>query len=117
MTQWNADVLGEPVLRQSGGFEELLEQHLARLDGWELRRHDHLLVVVHDLDVVGVAGLPAEAEPPLAVDADGVLTLPVALESFESIAGRGPAGLRAARRHRTSAACAGQLCSARETTT
>jgi hypothetical protein len=32
-SRWDADVLGEPVLRQSGGFEELFEQHLAGVDG------------------------------------------------------------------------------------
>jgi hypothetical protein len=57
---------------------------------WERRGHRHLLVVVHDLDVVGVAGLPAEADAPLVVDADRVLTLPVALEPFESVAGGDP---------------------------
>jgi hypothetical protein len=36
-------------------------------------------MVVRDLDLVGVAVLPAEADPSLVVDADAVLAYPVAL--------------------------------------
>jgi hypothetical protein len=46
-----------------------------------------LSVVVDDFDVRG-AGLavgPFEANPPLHVDADAVLALPVALQSFERV--------------------------------
>jgi hypothetical protein len=44
-------------------------------------------VVVHDFDVrrAGVAVGPFEADPPLHVDADAVLALPVALQSFERV--------------------------------
>jgi len=54
----DADVFGEPVLRQACRLEELFKEYLAWVDGGELGRHRHLLVVVHNLDVVGVACLP-----------------------------------------------------------
>jgi len=47
-----------------------------------------LLVVVRDLDGVGVAALPPEADAPLVVEADAVLTGPVAGEPLESVAWR-----------------------------
>jgi len=46
-----------------------------------------LLVVVGDLDGVGVAAVPAEADAPLVVDADAVLAGAVSGESLEAVAG------------------------------
>src|SRR5674476_812211 len=45
-------------------------------------------VVVHDLDVGGSGVGPDEADPPLLVDADAVLSGPVSAECFQSVAGR-----------------------------
>lgn len=45
-------------------------------------------MIVDDLDVVGVAVDPAEADAPLVVDADAVLAGPVAAELLEAIARR-----------------------------
>jgi len=45
-------------------------------------------VIVDDLDVVGVPVLPAEADPPLIVDANAVLTGAVTLELLQSVARR-----------------------------
>jgi hypothetical protein len=42
-------------------------------------------VIVHDLDVVSIAVSPAEADPPLIVDPDAVLSSTVAAESFQSV--------------------------------
>jgi hypothetical protein len=42
-------------------------------------------MVINDLYVVGVPGPPAEADPPLLVDANAVLARPVTLELLESI--------------------------------
>lgn len=47
-------------------------------------------MVVHDLDIVGVASVPAETHPPLIVDADAVLSSAVAEESLEAVAGGHP---------------------------
>jgi hypothetical protein len=46
-------------------------------------------MVVNELDFVSVVILPAEAEAPLVVDSDGVLTLAIALQRFEPVAREG----------------------------
>jgi hypothetical protein len=45
-------------------------------------------VIVHDLDLIGVAVVPDEADSPLIVDPHAVLTLPITRERLEAIAGR-----------------------------
>ena len=45
-------------------------------------------MVIHDLDILCVAIMPAETDSPLVVDADAVLTLPAACQFLESIAWR-----------------------------
>jgi hypothetical protein len=47
-------------------------------------------MVIRDLDVMGIAGHPAKHDTPLFIDADAVLSLEVALKSFESVPGRRP---------------------------
>ena len=47
-----------------------------------------LLVVVYDLHVVGVPTLPPKAHPPLIVDPDTVLPLPVSLQPLQAVARR-----------------------------
>jgi hypothetical protein len=42
-------------------------------------------VVVRDLDLIGVGVPPGEADTPLLVDADAVLTLPVAVQLLQPI--------------------------------
>jgi hypothetical protein len=44
-----------------------------------------LLVIVHDLNVVGVAVPPAEANAPLIVDANAMVASAIAFELFEPI--------------------------------
>ena len=44
-----------------------------------------LSVVVDDANLVSLAGLPPEHEPPLIVDADAVQPLQVATQSFETV--------------------------------
>src|ERR1700727_772004 len=46
-------------------------------------------VVVGDLDVLGSLGRPTEADAPLLVDPDGVLSRAVFRQRFEVVAGRG----------------------------
>jgi hypothetical protein len=54
-------------------------------------------VVVHDFDVVGVAAPPSEADPPLVVDPDAVLPLPIAAQSLKPVTGRDPQVVQAVR--------------------
>src|SRR5262245_26011345 len=45
-------------------------------------------MVVDDLDFVGMALTPDEADPPLVVDADRMLAAPIALQRLQPVAGR-----------------------------
>jgi hypothetical protein len=45
-------------------------------------------MVVGDFNFVRGFGFPVEANPPLVVDADGVLAFAVSFEGFETVAGR-----------------------------
>jgi hypothetical protein len=47
-------------------------------------------MVIDDLDVPGFAVSPNEANAPLLVDPNAVLSLPVAAQGFQAIAGRRP---------------------------
>ena len=87
-TGWDTDVLGQAVLAESVGFQELGQEDLAGMDGCELCHGGHLRVVVDDLDVEGIGGTPDEADAPLIVDADAALASTIVLERLEAIAGR-----------------------------
>ena len=45
-------------------------------------------MVVHHFDFVSVARLPDEADPPLVIDTDTVLTSPLPLKSLQPVARR-----------------------------
>jgi len=45
------------------------------------------LVIVGDLNIKGITVLPSEADPPLVVDPDAVLTFPIAGQLLETIPG------------------------------
>ena len=47
-------------------------------------------MVIHDLNIVGVALSPAEANPPLVVDADADLTAPISAQLLQSVGRRNP---------------------------
>jgi hypothetical protein len=47
-------------------------------------------VVVDNLDLPRLVVAPDKTDPPLVVDADAVLTLPVTVQRFQAIAGRHP---------------------------
>lgn len=47
-------------------------------------------VVIHDLDLVGIPLLPEKADSPTIVDADAVLSFPVARKRVQAIPGRRP---------------------------
>ena len=82
------NVLCQTILTESVRLQELAQEDLSGMDGRKLRHGGHLLVVVDDLDVERIGGAPDEADAPLVVDADAVLSGPVALERLEAIAGR-----------------------------
>lgn len=82
---WNAYGDRDPVLGETERLDELLQEHLARVDRENLVHLHHLPVVVHDLDVLDVRFGPPEADPPLLVDPDAVLPDAVALECLQSV--------------------------------
>jgi hypothetical protein len=45
-------------------------------------------MVVYDRNVVSVSPLPSEANPPLVIDPDTVLSLAITFKGFKSVAGR-----------------------------
>jgi len=47
-------------------------------------------VVVNDLNIGRATIRPSETDPKLIVDSDAVLSLPVPLKGFQSVAGRDP---------------------------
>jgi len=42
-------------------------------------------VVIHDFKLIGVPLAPRKTNPPLVIDADAVLTLPIAFEAFQAV--------------------------------
>jgi hypothetical protein len=66
-----------------------VEQNFARMN----RRQFfglHILMVVYNFHGIGVAILPPEANPPLVINTDAVLSSPSALQGFQPIARRQP---------------------------
>jgi hypothetical protein len=47
-------------------------------------------MVIHNLHIAGVVVFPPETDPPLIIDADTVLALPVAGKRLEPVPGRDP---------------------------
>ena len=74
---------GQPGLAQGHRFEKVLAQDLTGVDGRKVRighRAAKLaLVIIGNLDVVGVAVGPDKADAPLVVDADPVLAFAITL--------------------------------------
>jgi hypothetical protein len=87
-----AEAFRETVLADAHRPEELLEEDLPRMDGRQFPCHSLLLslVVVHDLDLVGIPISPHKADPPLVVDSNTVLTTPVTTQRFQPIRRRYP---------------------------
>jgi hypothetical protein len=86
-----AESFGQTVLCEGKRLEELLVEDLSGVNGRKsFSGHVGLLVVVHDLDVVGVVVNPAKADAPLVIDADAVLSRAVSGQFLEAIGGRCP---------------------------
>lgn len=47
-------------------------------------------VVIYDFNVFNVSVVPCEADSPFVIDSDAMLTLPVTLERFQTVAGGNP---------------------------
>lgn len=89
----HTDIPRQPVLRQAQRLEEIRGENFARMNGLQLASgHVTLsldtLVIADDLNLVGVAVLPAKADAPLLVHANTVLATPLTPELLQSIARR-----------------------------
>lgn len=85
----DAYVLGDSILRDPHWLEEIVKQDLAGVDRRKFSSsHKSVLMVVNDLDIMGVAILPTEANAPLVIDTDTVLAAPPTSELLQSIARR-----------------------------
>ena len=88
----HSDRAGHGILGNAHGLEIFVQQDLTGCDGsfhgCNVWRYKGASMVIHDGDF-GRPGMgPAEDDPPLIVDADGVESRKAALEEFESVAGR-----------------------------
>lgn len=67
------------------GGKQLFQQHVTGMSrgtiGWNTN-HFILLMIVHDLDLVGALLCPEKTNAVLVNNADAVLTLPVATQRF-----------------------------------
>ena len=72
-------VLGKTVLSDAKGFNELVKKNLSRMGGRQLfGGHAHLLqahvlMIIGDLEIIGVTINPAKVYPPLIVDSHAML--------------------------------------------
>jgi hypothetical protein len=86
-TRRDANSHSKAMLSYAERLEVFVQEHLARMD----RRHDRgfvhssFLVVVNDLDIPGTGSAPSKTYAPLLIDADAVLTSPIAFELFQAV--------------------------------
>jgi hypothetical protein len=85
---WNSDFPGESIDADVHWLHELLEKNLSGMDRVKqfLVRHKSSLMIVDDLDVVSVAIFPNEANAPLIINSNAMLTLAFASQRFQAIA-------------------------------
>jgi hypothetical protein len=86
----HTDIPGQPVLGQTQRLEKIRREDFARMYGILLssshaKPSSNVLVIVNDLDLVGIAILPPKADAPLLVHANTVLAGPIAPELLQSI--------------------------------
>jgi hypothetical protein len=86
--RWNSDFPGESIDTDVHWLHEFLEKNLSGMDRVKqfFVRHKSSLMIVDDLDVESVALFPNEANSPLIINANAVLTLAVASQRFQAIA-------------------------------
>jgi hypothetical protein len=86
---WNRDFPGESIDTDVHWLHELLEKNLSGMDRVKqfLARHKYFSsMIVNDLDVVSVAIFPYEANAPLSINSNTMLTLAVTPQRFQAVA-------------------------------
>jgi hypothetical protein len=89
----HTEITSEAVLRETERLEKIGRQHLTGMNRTQLSsRHGApsagTSVIIDNLDLEGVALPPPEANPPLFIDANTVLTRPIPMQLLEPVAGR-----------------------------
>jgi len=85
----NIDTPGQRIRGEAQGAHEFLLEDFSGMDRFELlRRHCFSSVIVRDFDLKGISIAPKEADPPLVVDPDAVLSLAAPLKFLQAIARR-----------------------------
>ena len=89
----HTDIPGQPVLGQAQRLEKICREDLTGMYGIQLSSShatpsSNMLVIVNDLNLVGIAILPAKADAPLRVRANAVLARAITTELLQSIARR-----------------------------
>jgi hypothetical protein len=86
--RWNSDFPSESIDADVHWLHELLEKNLSGMDRVKqfFVRHKLSLMIVGDLDVVSVGIFPNEANAPLIVNANAMLTLAVASQRLQAVA-------------------------------
>jgi hypothetical protein len=97
--RWNANVLGQTILTDTHGREKVFEKHFS----WVYRRkllgrHRTLLVIIDDLDVIGVSLPPLETDSPLIIDSDAMLSSSSSTQPLKAVSGRNSEVPEASRR-------------------
>lgn len=76
----NIEVFCQRDLSDAERLDEFLKEDLARMGRYSiLRQHLYSLVIVDNLDFMGVAVVPPKNDPPLVVDTDTVLATKLSL--------------------------------------
>jgi hypothetical protein len=89
----HTDIPGQPVLGQAQRLEKIRREDFARMYGIQLSSShatpsSDMLVIVDDLNFVGIAILPAKADAPLLVHTNTVLASSTAPELLQPITRR-----------------------------
>jgi hypothetical protein len=84
--RWNRDFPGESIDTDVHWLHELLEKNLSGMNWVKqfLARYKSSLLIVDDLDVVSVTIFPHEANAPLIVNSNAMLTLTIASRRFQN---------------------------------
>jgi len=88
---WNADILGQTILADPQRDEKFFQKDFAWVDwSWLPSWHGFTSMIVNNLDLIGVAGVPAKTNSPLIIDPNTVLAPAISVELLKAIAGRNP---------------------------
>jgi hypothetical protein len=95
----NAYVFGKPILGNTHGFQELLQQNLSGMNRGKVSFHGKFRsVIIGNFNIESISIPPAETDSPLVVYPDAVLANPIAPKRLQAIPWRNSKGLQIRRR-------------------